>query len=960
VTPSSVSEALAHEFSIREDEARTALDLLSAGLRPPYLARFRRAEVGGLSDGQLRHLERRARELEELERRRETIVRLLTEAAAKPLDAEAVPWIVAPGKLLGQARAERDRAALEDLLLPLRRPEPEVQAALDRGLGALADLMVAPVAGPASTTEEDASPTLPVAEDSIAVEEAPLPVEDSEDSTGDAGQAGGTHAAEAANEVEDETSVEGGEPALEALAHLAIKVDLSPQLARACRPFVNTDRAVHDEMEALEGAMRILADRLARHPALRALVRRLMRKHGVLTVKAHADEKKLGRFRSLVKLRAPFRQVQGQRLLLLRQAWNQRLVQPVVLLDARLALDQVRAALGKRLAPEFASVAHAVAERALLHRLIPTVAEDVKGELRDAAEEEAIRFLALHARQVLLAPHAPGKAVAGIDVNAKGDWTLVALEPNGTPRVPEARIEAGGKDAASVAVQLGAWLETHGVRVVAVSNSRAARESVLKLRVSIRSLGRTVDVMLVNDAGLASWASSEAARSELAEVSVPARQAIGLGRRFQDPLLELLKCDTRSLGLGPEQAVVSKAHLRRVLHDALESCVAAVGCELESAPLSVLRHVPGLDFDSAKRLVQRRAERPFTSREELRAEGLLDETRWRNASSFLRISKGVEPLDRTALHPEQYELVRRLAGSVGLAIEDLLGRRDALAGIPRDVAGVDEATWRELQRELAHPARDPRSWLWAPELLVDDEQPTLEKGCVVEGIVASVAAFGAFVDLGLAREAVVPVREISDRYVRDARTALSIGQVVRARVVDAGGPRIELSLRNVPPPERPRGGPPRSVRRARPEHESQSTAGERSVRRERQGEPDVVAGHGAGQDRPQLFLRAARSRRDGLGSTPGTREERRGARRRSGDAASRTGSERDGGTRAGREGSHRRGNVPGGRGERRDRDDGYDPEAVKRASHSAGSYNPFASFFKSRSDEESEGEKEKD
>ena len=941
VSAAAIVETLAKEFSVDRAHAQRVFDLLSTGLKAPTIARYRRAEVGTVADGTIRRFARRMRQLDELEKRRASLLRSIAEQR-KAADRKT-------GEADEPAKQEDDLAALrscmesfelEDLFLPHRRPEPEVQLALDRGLGQLADLLVreapkrppepesseeSPEESPEESSEEptegavveapeksaegtaEGEPAMPADPDATAA-----PEDEPADATSVAGASAEDGGASEAPVVEAEAGKAAPEKKRVREPYLhAAHIDVSPQLARLCAPFVNPDRGIHNEEAALDGAMRILSDRLGRNASLRGTLRRMMRKHGRLRVRLLVEERKLGRNRSLLKLDAPLRQIQGHRLLALRQAQAQRLIATSITIQEPLVLAKVRAALGKRLDPDYASVAEVVAEQALRQRLLPMIEDDVRNELRNRADEEAIRFLAQHLRQVLLAPPAGPRMVAGLHVDAKGDWLIVVVDRDGKPMTPEFRIEASGDDPVRIAESLGETLRSSGVRTIAVGHGKAAREAVHKLRLTIAALKANAHVFLVNEAGLSSYANSEIARRELADWSVPARQAISLARRNQDSLCELLKSDLRHLGLGREQSVISKANLRRVLYDTVESCVAYVGCDLNTAPLSFLRHVPGLSFELARKLVERRAERPFTSREELRTEGLLDDLSWTNAVGFLRVADSTEPLDRTAIHPEQYDLARRIILESGSSIEEALGRRDALRRVRREDFGVDEATWRDLVRDISQPGRDPRPRLFLPQLLPPDaDAKGLEKGHVVEGIVSNVASFGAFVDLGVPRDGMIHISEISNRYVRDARILLSIGQVVRARVLDASGQRVELSLKNVPEIRR------RSDRGDR----SRSECGQRHRGRR--------SAEGSGEIWPetQPTLRAARSRRDGLVGGRPTREKRR----------SKAGS------------GNRRG--PGGR--RREADEGYDSTAIREASHPAGSYNPFATFFKDKGETE--------
>jgi uncharacterized protein len=296
--------------------------------------------------------------------------------------------------------------------------------------------------------------------------------------------------------------------------------------------------------------------------------------------------------------------------------------------------------------------------------------------------------------------------------------------------------------------------------------------------------------------------------------------------------------------------------------------------------------------------------RPFESREELRAEGLLTEAQWITAVAFLRVPGSREPLDATSLHPEQYDLARRVIESAGGSVEDSLGKPGLTKGLRRADFEVEEHVWRDLMRELWHPGRDPRPRQFRPELLDPRADPaTLTVGRVIDGVVSSVASFGAFVYAGLEHDAMIHVSEISKRYVRDARELVSVGQTVRARIKESGGQRLALSLKDVPETR---------LERARP------ARGERGERG-----PEGREGRGPrerrGKDQPMVPIRAAQSRRDGLANAGRASRGRAGGRGRSGE----------------RGGEHSKDHALR-----------VHPDELRSISGGAARYNPFATFFK--------------
>ncbi|MCC6407111.1 MAG: S1 RNA-binding domain-containing protein [Planctomycetes bacterium] len=955
MTSTHIVEHLAKEFSTSSESVRATLEMIDAGLVAPYIGRVRRGETGGLSETIVRRLARRREELVELDRRRGTILRMLESSG------------VTDAQTLDRVRTCVDRFELEDLFLPHRRPEPEVQLALDRGLGHLADQLVASVAGAPDEADHDEHEE----HEGEAAASAPSPDAPGADgagaATGDADahaeahDAGAEHAA--AREV-PETNVAAVADAMETVsthaddgeeshsgsgvsvstqgegsdAALHGEIELTPALARVCAPFVQPDKGVHTEMEALSGAMRILSDRLGRSAKLRSLVRRMLRKHGVLSVRALIDESRLSRHKPLLRVRQPLRQIQGHRLLAIRQAQKERAVAAVISLDRAVVLPKVRAALGKRTSPDFANVLDTIALRALERRLLPTVDADVRLELKERADDEALRFLAQHLRQVLFSPTFPGRFVAGVDVNAKGDWTIALIDGDGNPAGEPLRVEVGEKDAATLGAEFKAAFDGKNVRAYAVGHGKLGRNAFPKLRAALAASEQPGVVTVVNESGLASYANSDLARHELAAFNVPQRMAFSLARRLQDPMAEILKVDPRHLGLGSEQGLVSKANVKRTLDETVESCVSHVGCDVNRAPASVLARVPGLTPELAKKIVEYRATKPIESREDLRNAGILSEAQWASSIAFLRVPQSAERLDATSLHPEQYALARRVLEATGASFEESFGRPGNTRGLKRGDFEVDEFTWRDLMRELAFPGRDPRSRNFEFRLLDPATDPvTLTKDRVVEGVITNVMSFGAFVDLGIEREGLVHISEISDRYVRDARELLSIGQVVRARIVEGHGPRVALSLKNVPHPDR-------EARRGGGEFRGR---GERGERGERGGRDDrgPRGGRGEGRERepmkPAAPVRAAVSRRDGL--VPGSGRSSRDRGGRGGGGGFGGGGGGAGGGRGGRGGQR-----PG------ERDEGFRPEDLRAAKSGPVKFTPFADFFKAK--DEGEGE----
>ena len=708
------------------------------------------------------------------------------------------------------------------------------------------------------------------------------------------------------------------------------------------------------------------------------------------------DEGRLGRHRSLLKIRQPLRQVQGHRLLAIRQAQKERVLTTVIALDRKLALPKVRAALGRRPDPAFQGVLDAVALRTLEHRLMPLVEADVRLELKERADDEALRFLSQHLRQVLLTPPLAHRAVAGVDVNAKGDWTVAVLDAEGLLVEAPARIEttatvtapapehapgpaaapaarrerpgrgrragagpsgggfrgergrAGrGPPAAAAPAADGDHLDSQGrggARRGAEGGARAgglaarrragdrprqdrARGTAAAARRAGRGGPGPAACTSSTRRGLSSYANSELARTELSDCSVPQRMAVSLGRRLQDPLNEILKVDPRHLGLGAEQGLVSKANLRRMFDETIESSTAHVGCDVNRAPLSFLAHVPGLD-----RAGRRAADRARASSARSRAarscapRGCSTEAQWTSAVAFLRVprlgraARRDEPAPRAVRPRAAADRVPRAA-----RVEDSLGRPGVTKGLRRADFDIDEATWRDLMREIWHPGRDPRPRLFHPHLLAPEHRPRdAGHGARARGHRLQRRQLRRLRRPGPRAGRHDPhQRDLRPLRARRARAAVSIGQAVRARIVDAGGQRIALSLRNVPTPERG----PRGRGRGRGERPERAEGGRGERGRGGRGE------RRDSWDEPAAPVRAAQTRRDGLAGAGGGRGRGGpGGRGRGGPGGSR-GPGRGAG--AGRD-----------RSDRRDRDASVRPEDLRTLAQPKAGYNPFAKFFK--------------
>ncbi|HUT36340.1 MAG TPA: Tex-like N-terminal domain-containing protein [Planctomycetota bacterium] len=372
---------------------------------------------------------------------------------------------------------------------------------------------------------------------------------------------------------------------------------------------------------------------------------------------------------------------------------------------------------------------------------------------------------------------------------------------------------------------LRSLIEKHQVAAVAIGNGAASREADCLVRGVLKEMpGRRALRALVSEAGATSYATSRAARDEFPDLEPPVRAAISIARRFQDPLVELAQGDPKAIGVGQYQHDVNQHALHESLRDVVENCVSLVGVDLNRAPAALLAHVAGVGHAAAREIVRYRAEHgPFRSRAQLKEVPRFTDRQFEQAAGFLRVPGGEQPLDATAIHPERYELVARIAADAGCDVAALLGNSQALEAVDfarYESADAAEPTLGHIRRELLHPGRDPRGAYRAAECHGGvNSLEDLKPGMLLEGRVTNVTAFGAFVDIGLAEDGLVHVSHLARGYVKDPNQVVGVGRVVRVKVlsVDLERRRIALSMRDaLPPPRRkPRPEPDRAKRQER-------------------------------------------------------------------------------------------------------------------------------------------------
>ncbi len=508
------------------------------------------------------------------------------------------------------------------------------------------------------------------------------------------------------------------------------------------------------------------------------------------------------KYRDYFDYEEPVARIPSHRTLALRRAEKEGFLRVALEVDVDPALAAIRSRVVRNPRSPLAGHLDAAIVDGYERLLRPSIEADVRLVLKERADAEAIRVFAENLRHVLLAPPLGGRRVLAIDPGVRTGCKVVVLDGKGdlvadTVVYPQRGAEAARRTLAELAAR---WK----IEAVAVGNGTAGRETHELVRAMKKdgALAPDVLIVLVNESGASVYSASEVAREELPDKDVTVRGSVSIGRRLQDPLAELVKVDPKAIGVGQYQHDVSQTALQKALDGVVESCVNQVGVEVNTASARLLSYVSGIGATLAKNIVAHRAANgPFAARAELRAVPRLGPKAFEQAAGFLRIRGANNPLDASAVHPESYGIVERMAGDLGVDVAGLVGNAGLVRGIDlqRYVTGsVGEPTLRDILAELEKPGRDPRAQLEEAGFSDDiTELEHLRAGMVLAGVVTNVTAFGAFVDIGVHQDGLVHVSELANRFVKDPAEVVKTGDHVKVRVlqVDAARRRIGLSMK---------------------------------------------------------------------------------------------------------------------------------------------------------------------
>ena len=557
--------------------------------------------------------------------------------------------------------------------------------------------------------------------------------------------------------------------------------------------------------EALQGARDIIAEQISEDEHSRQTLRRIYSREAVITAKAvkgKSETPEAAKYRDYFEWSEPLKRCTSHRLLAMRRGESEGVLRVTITpADDERATEQVarRYVKSGTRAAEQVEMAAGDAYKRLLR---PSIETEFAASSKEQADEEAIRVFATNLKQLLLAAPLGQRRIMGIDPGFRTGCKVVCLDAQGALLHNETIYPHPPKNETVRSEQtLRRLLKDYAVEAVAIGNGTAGRETEEFVR-GLHVEG--VEIFLVSEDGASVYSASATAREEFPDYDVTVRGAVSIGRRLADPLAELVKIDPKAIGVGQYQHDVDAGALKRSLDQTVESCVNAVGVNLNTASAHLLTYVSGLGAALAKKIVEyRTAHGPFGSRRELLKVPRLGAKAFEQCAGFLRIVDGKNPLDNTAVHPERYDIVQHMAADAGLDVPALIADAEARKRLDLKrycTADVGLPTLTDILAELDKPGRDPRG---KAEVFSFEEGihsiDDLEIGMILPGVVTNVTNFGAFVDLGIKVKGLVHVSQLADRFVRDPNEVVHVQQQVRVRVleIDEARGRIALSMKSV-------------------------------------------------------------------------------------------------------------------------------------------------------------------
>nr|WP_316615360.1 Tex family protein [uncultured Ruminococcus sp.] len=597
---------------------------------------------------------------------------------------------------------------------------------------------------------------------------------------------------------------------LEPLALAIIKQEKGFDPMKAAEDYVDEEKEVPTPQDAISGAMDIIAEMLSDSAAIRAHLRPIFRKNALLKSTA-TNEEQDSVYTNYYDYSEAVKKIAGHRVLAVNRGEKEGFLKVGLVLEPSLALNVIYHALDKGTNPLCSDILRAAGDDAYTRLIFPSLEREIRSELTEAADENAMKVFATNLKQLLMQPPVKGKTVLGLDPGYRTGCKVAVVDDTGKvldtaviyPTHSEARIAQSKR-------KLLELIKKHNVDIISIGNGTASKETEMFAADAIKQADHKVYYMVVSEAGASVYSASKLAAAELPELDLTLRSAVSIARRLQDPLAELVKIEPKAIGVGQYQHDMPQKRLGETLDGVVEDCVNSVGADLNTASPALLLRVSGLGATVCKNIVAYREENgAFGSRAELKKVPKLGPKAFEQCAGFLRVPESRNPLDNTGVHPESYATAKELLKRVGYTEKEIKSARfpDLQSRVKQlgaenltEQLGIGLPTLDDIVRELIKPGRDPRDEMPKPLLRTDVlDINDLKEGMELTGTVRNVIDFGAFVDIGVHQDGLVHISQICDRFIKHPCEVLKVGDVVKVRIlsVDVKKQRISLTMRGI-------------------------------------------------------------------------------------------------------------------------------------------------------------------
>ena len=574
----------------------------------------------------------------------------------------------------------------------------------------------------------------------------------------------------------------------------------------AAKAFVDSGQGVDTVLDAINGAMDILAEQISDDADLRKLLREETIKCGAIVSKKTKDEPSV--YEMYYDYREPLKKAAGHRVLAMNRGEKEGSLSVKIEGEEEKLLQRMEKRLIRR-SSDTADILREVIADSYKRLIAPSLEREIRNDLTEQAEEAAIGVFRENLRQLLLQPPISGKVVLALDPAYRTGCKIAVIDATGKPLETTVVYPTPPQNkTAEAEKKLLGLIEKYGVDLISIGNGTASRESELFVAEMLKKTSRRVQYIIANEAGASVYSASKLGAEEFPDYDVSLRSAVSIGRRIQDPLAELVKIDPKSIGVGQYQHDMNQKRLGEALGGVVEDCVNSVGVDLNTASPALLSYVAGINVAVAKNILKYREEHgKFTARRELLKVAKLGPKAYEQCAGFLRLPESEMPLDRTGVHPESYAAAEGLLALGGYGLADVAARR--VSGLAKKIKspektaaelGIGVPTLEDIMRELEKPGRDPREDAPAPVLRSDVlSMEDLQEGMVLTGTVRNVIDFGVFVDIGVHQDGLVHISQICDRFIKHPLEAVKLGDVVQVKVlsVDLQKKRIALTMKGV-------------------------------------------------------------------------------------------------------------------------------------------------------------------